>query len=284
MVVRIRRSLGVLALAGLVGCQSTEKTSKDLLAEKMAAGQKTPGLWQRMTGQGTAPAIPQSTSAAADFARQPASKPGTPVKVETEVEFAETSLAGAVDPNTLGSERDRRLDQARQQFNHILQRDPKNARGTLGLARVYSETGDKAKAAEYLEKYFAINPRDHKAAFDFAMVYGRKKDFAAAASGCEFALSLDPENREYRKHYGFFLALCGQADQAVAVLTHNRMMTEADARHNVAGILSETNQVEQAKQQLRLAIAADPQHDSSKMMLQDLDGSGIVPAQYVQPR
>ena len=87
----------------------------------------------------------------------------------------------------------------------------------IGLAKIYAETGDRQKASEYLKSYFELNPKDHKTAFDVAMIYGKKKDYEAASAGCEFALSLDPENREYRKTLGFFLALTGKIDQAVTV-------------------------------------------------------------------
>jgi tetratricopeptide (TPR) repeat protein len=268
-----------VGLAAFAGCNSITKTPNQKMADQLAAAQQPPGLWERMTGQrstANSPIPPTEVTA------KPLSKPGTPVKIETEVEFAETALAAATDPATTGTERDRRLDQSRLQFTRILDRDPQNARAIMGLARVYTETGDKERAAGYLKQYFDVNPKDHKAAFDFAMIYGKKKDFPAAAAGCEFALSLDPENREYRKSFGFFLALCGEADRAVQVLTHNRTMTEAEARYSVAGILETIDRKDQAKQHLRIAVAADPLFEPAKALLADMDGQTVMPAQYQQ--
>jgi Tfp pilus assembly protein PilF len=238
-------------------------------------------MWERMTGQRSNPQ-PVNPN---DVATAPKSKPGTPLKPETECEFAETSLAAAVDPNVVGPERDRRLDSARQQFHHVLKRDPKNGRAMLGLSRVYAETGDREKAAQYLKQYFDGNPKDHKAAFDMAMVYGKKKEYDAAAAGCELALSIDPENREYRKTLGFFLALAGRADEAVATLTHNRTMTEAQARHNIAGILDQMQQTDASKAQLRLALQSDPSYEPAKVMLTEMETGtgGVVQTDYRAP-
>ena len=276
-----RRLLTCLLSSGtfaFVGCQTMEKTPNQRMADQLAAAQNPPSTWERMTGQrsATPPSNPN------DFASKPLSKPGTPLKPETECEFAETAFAAALDPSVTGTDRDRRLDAARQQFHRVLNRDPKNGRAMIGLAKVYTETGERDKAGEYLKKYFESNPKDHKTAYEMAMTYGKKKDYEAAAAGCEFALSLDPENREYRKTMGFFLALCGQTDRAVAVLTSNRTMTEAQARHNIAGILDQMQQADASKQQLRLAVQADPLYEPAKQMLVEME-SGVVQAEYRAP-
>lgn len=278
------RLLACLISSGLlstVGCQSTDKTPNQKMAEQIAEAQRPPSTWEKMTGQRTAAASPIPVSN--DVAVKPLSKPGTPLKPETECEFAETAFAAAIDPAVTGTDRDKRLDAARQQFHHVLTRDPKNAKAMYGLARVYAETGDREKAGQYLKMYFDLNPKDHKSAFEMAMVYGKKKDYEAAASGCEFALSIDPENREYRKTMGFFLVLCGKTDQAIAVLTHNRTMTEAQARHNIAGILDQMQQSDASKQQLRLALQADPLYEPAKAMLVEMDQGGVVQTDYRSP-
>ncbi|MFO0937317.1 MAG: tetratricopeptide repeat protein [Gemmataceae bacterium] len=272
-------SSGCLAF---VGCQTTEKTPNQKMAEQLAAAQQPPSMWQRMTGQ--APAVTTPIANPKDEFAKPLSKPGTPLKLETECEFAETTFASAIDPSMVGPDRDRRLDSARQQFQHVLNRDPKYSRAMIGLAKVYAETGDRQKAGEYLKMYFEVNPKDHKTAFDVAMIYGKKKDFEAASAGCEFALSLDTENREYRKALGFFLALTGKVDQAVVVLTANRTMTEAQARHNIAGILAEMQQFDACKQQLRVALQVDPLYEPAKAMLSEIEhANGVVQTDY-QPR
>lgn len=275
-------ALFAAGLASTAGCRTAEKTPNQKFAEQLADAQKPPSMWERMTGQ-RSNAIPPVN--ANDVATKPATKPGTPLKPETECEFAETAFAAATDPSVVGPERDRRLDTARHQFQHVLQRDPKNGRAILGLSRVYAETGDREKAAQYLKNYFEVNPKDHKAAFDMAIVYGRKKEYDAAAAGCEFALTLDPENREYRKSLGFFLALAGQPDRAVATLTHNRTMTEAQARHNIAGILDQMQQAEASKAQLRLALQSDPTFEPAKAMLVELESgaSGVVQTDFRAP-
>lgn len=278
----VRRLFVALVSGSLVaaaGCSTPEKTPNQKFAEQLANAQNPPNMWQRMTGQ-RSNASPISN--AGNVAEAPRSKPGQQLKPETECEFAETAFAAAIDPAVVGSERDRRLDAARQQFHKVLTRDPKNGRAMMGLARVYAETGDRDKAGQYLKMYFEVNPRDHKAAYDMAITYGKKKEYDAAAAGCEFAISLDPENREYRKAYGFFLAFSGKTEEAVAALMHNRTMTEAVARHNVAGILDQIQQVDACKQQLRLAVQADARFEPAKQMLNELEGA-VVQTEYRAP-
>lgn len=267
------------SLVGAAGCSTTEKTPNQKFAEQLADAQHPPNMWERMTGQ-RSNASPISN--AGNVAEAPRSKPGTPLKPETECEFAETAFAAAIDPAVVGGERDRRLDAARQQFHKVLTRDPKNGRAMLGLAKIYAETGDREKAGQYLKLYFEVNPKDHKTAFDMAIAYGKKKEYEAAAAGCEFALSLDPENREYRKFLGFFQACSGKVEEAVATLMHNRTMTEAQARHNIAGILDQMQQLDASKQQLRLAMQADPAYEPAKQMLGELE-SAVVQTDYRAP-
>jgi Tfp pilus assembly protein PilF len=278
----VRRLFVGLVSGSLVvaaGCSTPEKTPNQKFAAQLADAQNPPNMWERMTGQ-RSNASPISN--ASNNTEAPRSKPGTPLKPETECEFAETAYAAAIDPAIVGTERDRRLDAARQQFSKVLTRDPKNGRAMLGLARVYAETGDREKAGQYLKMYFEVNPKDHKTAFDMAITYGKKKEYEAAAAGCEFALSLDPENLEYRKAYGFFLAFTGKAEEAVAALMHNRTMTEAQARQNVAGILDQIHQFDASKQQLRLAIQADPTYEPAKQMLGELEGA-VIQTDYRAP-
>ena len=113
-------SSGLLAF---VGCQTPEKTPNQKMADQLTAAQQPPSVWQRMTGQ-TAAASSPIVNQKDEFAT-PLSKPGTPLKLETECEFAETTYASALDPSIVGPDRDRRLDAARQQFQHVLNRDPK---------------------------------------------------------------------------------------------------------------------------------------------------------------
>jgi Tfp pilus assembly protein PilF len=279
----------VVAMAGMsIGCQSTEKTTQQKFSDRFAETHPKPSMWDRMTGRDN----PTTTTTAirnpqSDFSAMKPSKPGTPIKVETEVELADTMFASAIDPTATGTDRDRRLDQARLQFTHVLERDPRNGKALLGLARIYGELGDKDRASKYLAQYFEVNPRDHKTAYDLAMQYGKKHDFSAASAGCEYALSMDPENREYRKAFGFFTALSGNVDQSLGILTQNRTMSEAEARFNIAGLLEQTNQVDAARQQLRLSLQADPLFEPAKALLNDIDQNSqnpVVPAGFQQGR
>ncbi|HUR54328.1 MAG TPA: tetratricopeptide repeat protein, partial [Gemmataceae bacterium] len=160
-------------------------------------------------------------------------------------------------------------------YQQALQADPKNKGALLGMARLYARIGEQERADEVYRKYLSLYPKDHAVVHEVAVVHGRWKDWAGAAAWCEAALKIDSENRDYRKTLGFCQARAGNWDGAFTTLS--QLMPEAKARMNLAGMLDHMGQTDACKQQLQLAIQADPTFVAAREMLAELEQGGTLP-------
>lgn len=72
-----------------------------------------------------------------------------------------------------------------------------------------------------------------------------------------------------KKTLGFCLARTGKWDEAFAMLC--QIMPEAQARHNLAGLLDHLGYADASKQQLQAAVKADPNYAPARDFLAELD-------------
>lgn len=188
---------------------------------------------------------------------EPAHEPKGPLKSETVAVFADLAVEATFNNEDLTpSERDRRLDDARIKFERALQKDPKNLEALKGLGRLYTRLGDRERAAQIYRtacQHHADNPAlVHEA----AMSFGRFEDWSTAKALWEHALTLDPASRKYPRMIGLAEVRLGNYEAGFAMLM--RVCSEAEARTIMARELMDAGQAEAGKQQLDLALKADP--------------------------
>ena len=194
-----------------------------------------------------------------------------PVRPETEVAIADVRLTTALDEKTPDVNRAAILDMARLGYQKALQQDPKNKAAILGLARYYSRVGDREKTVEWYQKYLTNNPADRDVMHEIAFVFARWRDWTTAVAWCDRALQADPENMSVRKTKAFCLARGGRWEESFAVFL--TIMPEAQARYNIARALEHQNYTDASKQQLQLALQADPNFSDARDFLAELDPS-----------
>ena len=192
-----------------------------------------------------------------------------PLEPETIVAFAEVQLEAALDKNTPPSNREKLLDKARQNYQKALEQDPKCKSALLGLARFYSRLGETARAVEIYKQYLTIYPTDRDVAHEVAMAHARWQDWAGAVAWCKFTLSIDPENLSARKTMAFCLTREGKWEEAYHVMCE--IMPEAQARYLMARALEHQGQPQRCRQQLLLALQADPNYTAAREFLTELD-------------
>jgi tetratricopeptide (TPR) repeat protein len=158
---------------------------------------------------------------------------------------------------------------ARIRYQRALKQDPKHKGALLGSARMYAKIGDREKAVAGYKAYFSAYPKDVEAVHELAIVHARWGDLAGAVTWSDAAVRADPDNRTYRKTLGFCLARAGQWDKGFEVLCH--VMPEAQARHNLAGLMDQMGYTDASRQQLQLAIQTDPSFAPAKEFLAELD-------------
>jgi tetratricopeptide (TPR) repeat protein len=263
---RIRKLwLSGCLVAGALGCSSTRNSNtnvppffsdaKPLTGMPMAS--KSKSFWG---GSSNKPAAPTEVSAT-DY--------DAPAKPETHAILANAQVDSAFNEETPTAGREALLDQARQGYQKALKMDARNKVALNGLAKYYVRLGEREKAVETYKRYFAAHPRDKDVAHEVALAHAQWKDWAGAAAWCEFALKIDPENLSIRKTMAFCLARAGKWDEGFAVMC--QVMPEAQARYLMARVLEHQNQPDACRQQLQLAIQADPAHIASREFLVELD-------------
>jgi tetratricopeptide (TPR) repeat protein len=204
----------------------------------------------------------------APVAPPPARKKGQPFKPETDIAIADVELEAAFDDSRTGADRDRIIDVSRQRFQHALQKDPKNKGALLGLAKLYTWAGDRERAIATYNEALKHHPRDKEVAFAVMRTQVRFEDWAGACKACELALSLDPENRTFRKAYGSVLARAERWDESFDSLL--MVMNESEARTFLGRLLIDTGKVPEGQQQLQIAVQKDPQNETAQRVLAEL--------------
>ena len=217
-------------------------------------------------GSSSTPNVSMMPSMVTSSSRRSVSK----LQPDTEVQFANThvevALADPPPPN-----RDELLDMARQRYSRALKQDPKHQGALLGIARMYVKIGDRERAMEAYHNYQVIYPKDVEVLHELALAHAVWADWAGAVNWCEAALKGDPQNRAYRKTMGFCLARAGRWEEGYKTLC--QIMSEPQARYNMARVLEHQNRPDASRQQLQLALQADPSYAPAKEFLAELDQS-----------
>jgi len=191
-----------------------------------------------------------------------------PPSAETLVAIADTQLEAAFEERTAPGSREQLLDRARQGYQKALKQEPKSKAALLGVARYYAKLGEREKALDAYKKYLHQFPKDADTAHEIAIAHARWKDFPGAVAWCEHALKIDPENRSVKKTLGFCLARAGKWEAAFEMLC--QIMPEAQARHNLAGMLDHMGYSDASKIQLQLATQVDPSFAPARDFLTEL--------------
>ena len=119
------------------------------------------------------------------------------------------------------------LDEAEQQFQALLAKEPRNARALSGMGYVSMKRGDFTAALDYLEKARAAGATNLEGAISTAQFWSRMAqagteqksgDAQAAAKDYRDALSIKPNNRDAEEALAGALVQAGDHADAVAIL------------------------------------------------------------------
>jgi len=105
---------------------------------------------------------------------------------------------------------------AEKAFNSALQAEPDNEDALMGLAAVYADTGDSAKALEKLKTLTDKSPNERTLGV-LAQQYESMKDFKSAAEALQRAVALDPDDEGLQKGLAEDLLESGQFDDSLKI-------------------------------------------------------------------
>lgn len=243
---------GTFFVSGLVGCTSTKNSTTPL----------------------DIPPPPPTTKNSV-YVPEPAddsAKKDGPLAASTIILVANMRVeAVAKDPNRPAADREANLKSARELYQNVLTREPRNVEALLGLGTLYQVSGEKDKLKEIEQRATSLHANNAKVWEWVAVRQAQAKNWEGASASYHQAVKLDPENRLYRIHLGFTLARNGRYAEGYEWLS--RSMKESEARYNLAKAMLHNGEEDKAKMELRLSLRADPSFKAAGDQLATLQNS-----------
>jgi len=221
------------------------------------------------------PAVPAALDAEASAS---AKDPSKAVKPQTLVAFASFKEKQADEPGTPPDQQQHMREHARLAYLRALTLDPNCAAAHLGLARLFDKADNHEQALARFAQALKLASRDPDLWHEVGMYHARHKEWGSALEHLKRASELDPENRQIVKSYALGLARNGRLEESLAQF--RKVMPEAEAHYTVARMLKHVNQVEQSKEQVQLALRANPAYEPAHRLLAELEGR-FMPPQFL---
>ncbi len=172
---------------------------------------------------------------------------------------------------------------ARALYQKALSMDAKNLDALLGLARLEDREGNLPEALKVYQQAVDLHPQDARAYNDLALCHARCGDLQKSSEALDQAVRINPQKQLYRNNIAKVLIEMNQVDQAV---THMSAVCQPDvANYNIAVLLAERGRTAEAMTFLQKALAANPRMTDASTLLASLNNSilgrqtAIAPAQ-----
>jgi tetratricopeptide (TPR) repeat protein len=198
-------------------------------------------------------------------------------RASTYVAFGELHEKTALEPGRTPAEQEQLREKARSAYQEALKVHPNDRQALMALARLYDTCGDQEHAVATYNRAIQVYPKDALLRHELGMCYARCRDWDLALQNLEKAVQADPENRRYGVALGLCLARAGHFDQSFTVLA--KLQGAANAHYNLARMLHHLKQDEASKEQLRQALAENPNHLAAQQFLTALE-SGVADLGY----
>jgi tetratricopeptide (TPR) repeat protein len=196
-------------------------------------------------------------------------------KVETDDPTSLLSKTGKVSSDVYVSagrllESQNKLADAQQKYEEALKVAPNDLTALVSLARLHDRQGRGQQAIDLYKKAIKAHPRTALVHNDLGLCYARQQQWQPAIQSLNAAIGLQPANPKYRNNMATVLVELGRPDDALKQLT--AVNSEAIAHYNLAYLLQQKKQSDQAISHLQQAIAKDPSLSQAHEMLAQLGG------------
>lgn len=201
-------------------------------------------------------------------------------KPSTLVAYGEVHERAATDPGRSPAEQEELRNRARTAYQQALQLNPKDRPALMALARLYTSEEDYDRAVATYNRAIRDYPKDAALRYELGMCHARRKNWDVALQSLQMAVRLDPENRRFVHGYGLCLARAQRYEESFAVLA--KLEGHAQAHYDLARMMHHLDQDELSKEQLRLALAQNPELIAAEQFLAELE-RGTNPAYPTVP-
>ena len=157
-------------------------------------------------------------------------------------------------------------------YKDVIAMDPRHLPAYQGLMHVYLKLGQNDRAQETIDKALAVAPRNPNLLYDQAICYCQRKEWKMAQVSLRNALAIDPENSKFKKQLGFTLALDGNFDKSVEVLSQANPAIPGYGDYMVAKVLIGVfAQDALSKKYLLRALQANPELEEARELLDEIE-------------
>ncbi len=164
--------------------------------------------------------------------------------------------------------------EAEDKYREALKAAPTDLNGLVGLARLYDRQGQTQKSLDTYQKAVQAHPNNGLVYNDLGLCLRRQQQAERSLVAFRKAVELTPDNAKYRNNLAAALVDSGKENEAFAELA--AVNQPAVAHYNLAYMLNEKGQRENAVRHLRNAVAADPSLKPAHDMLHHLGGANTV--------
>jgi Flp pilus assembly protein TadD len=161
------------------------------------------------------------------------------------------------------------MPQAIQHYERGLQEQPKHVPTLVSLARLYDRRDEFQKAEKLYRRAIEAEPDNAIAHNSLGLCLARHDRNEEALVSLRKACQLEPDSKLYHNNLATVLVAMGQVDAAYETL--KKVNNEAVAHYNVGYLLYQSNKKEQARQEFKLAFAADASLTEAQDMLSQLN-------------
>jgi len=164
------------------------------------------------------------------------------------------------------------FDQAVTHFSRLVSMQPNNFEATYNLALAYLGWGRFSQAIDNFQKATRLNPRSSHAWSNLAVAYQNMNRTNDAVNALTKAVQADPSNITARINLASMYANTNKNSQAIQEYMRivNGGHRESGVILNLAKCLITANRMDEAKNYLREAIAADPNNVEARFELADI--------------
>lgn len=160
------------------------------------------------------------------------------------------------------------LMEARRHYSEVAEDKPKNLEAALGLARVDQLSGRIHEAEQGFLKAQKLAPDSPEALHALGQFYASQERWPEAVEQLKRAMLAAPAEKAYR--YDLAVAMVHTGDVNSALPHFVRTVGEAEAHYNVGLILKDEGRLEEAHEQLLLAVTKKPELHQAQYWLDEV--------------
>ncbi|HID21652.1 MAG TPA: tetratricopeptide repeat protein, partial [Planctomycetaceae bacterium] len=160
------------------------------------------------------------------------------------------------------------LAEARKSYEVVLGEKPKSVDAVLGLARLDQLAGRDHEAEQGFQRALDLAPNDPEVLDTVGQFFAGRKQWDRAVELLQQAVAASPADATIRQHLAIALAHRGDVPAALAHFT--KTVGDAAAHYNVAVILYEEGQVDEAETHLLQAVIKKPDLHEAQVWLDEI--------------